>query len=108
MTRAGTVDEERNIISCANISGMYHTKMAGWTGFAKHRDIFKGNIGTCLKRQVYNSCAHPGMAYGTDHPSKEHASSRTNKDGNESVKHHISGQKYKHLGKRKDHGHRRD
>ena len=29
---------------------------AGWTAFAKHRDIFKGNIGTCLKRQVYNSC----------------------------------------------------
>ncbi|KAK2170757.1 hypothetical protein NP493_1143g00035 [Ridgeia piscesae] len=28
---------------------------AGWTAFAKHRDIFKGNIGTCLKRQIYNS-----------------------------------------------------
>ncbi|KAK2149983.1 hypothetical protein NP493_2869g00004 [Ridgeia piscesae] len=27
---------------------------AGWTAFAKHRDIFKGNIGTCLKRQIYN------------------------------------------------------
>ena len=26
---------------------------AGWTAFAKHRDIFKGNIGTCLKRHVY-------------------------------------------------------
>ena len=25
---------------------------AGWIAFAKHRDIFKGNIGTCLKRQV--------------------------------------------------------
>ena len=25
----------------------------GWTAFAKHRDIFKGNIGTYLKRQVY-------------------------------------------------------
>ena len=23
---------------------------AGWTAFANHRDIFKGNIGTCLKR----------------------------------------------------------
>ena len=23
---------------------------AGWTAFAKHRDIFKGNIGTRLKR----------------------------------------------------------
>ncbi|KAK2185232.1 hypothetical protein NP493_241g01029 [Ridgeia piscesae] len=29
---------------------------AGWTAFAKHRDIFKGNIGIRLKRQVYNSC----------------------------------------------------
>ena len=29
-----------------------------WTAFAKHRDIFKGNIGTCLKRQVCNSCVH--------------------------------------------------
>ncbi|KAK2190957.1 hypothetical protein NP493_64g05039 [Ridgeia piscesae] len=28
---------------------------AGWTAFAKHRDIFKGNIGTCLKRQIYMS-----------------------------------------------------
>ena len=32
---------------------------AGWTAFAKHHYIFKGNIGTCLKRQVYNSCALP-------------------------------------------------
>ncbi|KAK2165486.1 hypothetical protein NP493_1361g00044 [Ridgeia piscesae] len=28
---------------------------AGWTAFANHRDIFKGNIGTCLKRQVYST-----------------------------------------------------
>ena len=28
---------------------------AGWTAFAKHRDIFKGNIGTCLKRHIYMS-----------------------------------------------------
>ena len=34
---------------------------AGWTAFAKHRDIFKGNIGTCLKRQAYNSCVLPAM-----------------------------------------------
>ncbi|KAK2185373.1 hypothetical protein NP493_239g09003 [Ridgeia piscesae] len=26
---------------------------AGWTAFAKHRDIFKGNIGTCFKRHAY-------------------------------------------------------
>ena len=39
---------------------------AGWTAFAKHRDIFKGNIGACLKRQVYNSCVLPAMIYGTE------------------------------------------
>ncbi|KAK2181423.1 hypothetical protein NP493_399g00032 [Ridgeia piscesae] len=37
---------------------------AGWTAFAKHRDIFKGSIGTYLKRQVYNSCVLPAMIYG--------------------------------------------
>ena len=26
----------------------------GWTAVAKHRDIFKGNIGTCMKKQVHN------------------------------------------------------
>ncbi|KAK2175953.1 hypothetical protein NP493_694g01003 [Ridgeia piscesae] len=39
---------------------------AGWTGFANHRDIFKGNIGTCLKRQVYNSCVLPAMTHGAE------------------------------------------
>ena len=44
------------------------------------------------------------------HPSKEQASSRINKDGKgkEYVKHHIPGQKNKHLGKRKDNGHTGD
>ena len=32
---------------------------AGWTAFAKHRDICKGNTGTRLKRQIYNSCVLP-------------------------------------------------
>ncbi len=45
---------------------------------------------------------------GTHHPSKEQASSRTNKDGKKYAKHHIPGQKNKHLGKRKRKGHRRD
>ena len=27
---------------------------AGWTAFAKHCDIFKGNTGKCLKRHIYN------------------------------------------------------
>ncbi|KAK2177429.1 hypothetical protein NP493_598g01029 [Ridgeia piscesae] len=44
---------------------------AGWTAFAKHRDIFKGNIGTCLKRQVYNSCVLPTMTYGAETPPKQ-------------------------------------
>ena len=33
-----------------------------WRAFAKH--IFKGNTGTCLKRQVYNSCVLPAITYG--------------------------------------------
>ncbi|KAK2167527.1 hypothetical protein NP493_1271g01001 [Ridgeia piscesae] len=41
-------------------------KTAGWTAFAKHRDICKGNIGTCLKRQIYNSCVLPAMTYGAE------------------------------------------
>ena len=45
---------------------------------------------------------------GTHHPGKEQTSSRTNKDGNEYVNHHIPGQKNNHLGKKKDKGHRRD
>ncbi|MEG7521603.1 MAG: hypothetical protein M3H12_00655, partial [Chromatiales bacterium] len=39
---------------------------AGWTAFAKYRDIFKGNFGTCLKRQVYNSCVLPALTYGAE------------------------------------------
>ncbi|KAK2182916.1 hypothetical protein NP493_332g01023 [Ridgeia piscesae] len=39
---------------------------AGLTAFTRHRDIFKGNIGTCLKRQIYNSCVLPAMTYGTE------------------------------------------
>ena len=73
----------------------------------------KGNIGTCLKRQVFNSMRTSSnyilrRNMDTHQPSKEQASSRTNKDGKEYVKHHIPGQKNKDLGKRKDEGHRRD
>ena len=39
---------------------------AGWTAFAKHSDIFMDNIGTCLKRQIYNSCVLPAMTYGAE------------------------------------------
>ncbi|KAK2183176.1 hypothetical protein NP493_321g02000 [Ridgeia piscesae] len=38
----------------------------GRTAFARHSDIFKGNIGTCLKRQVYNRCALPAMTCGAE------------------------------------------
>ena len=38
---------------------------AGWTAFVKHRDIFKDNIGTCVKRQV-NSCVLPATTYGAE------------------------------------------
>ena len=37
--------------------------MADWAAYAKHRDISKGNIAICLKRQVYNSCVLPAMPY---------------------------------------------
>ena len=38
--------------------------MAGWAAYAKQREIFKSNLATCLKRQVYNSCVLPAMTYG--------------------------------------------
>ena len=40
--------------------------MAGWAVYAKHRDIIKSNLAICLKRQVYNSCVLPAMAYGAE------------------------------------------
>ena len=44
---------------------------------------------------------------GTRHPSTDQTSSRTNKYGKEYAKNHIPEQKNKHLGNRKDKGHRR-
>ena len=38
----------------------------GWTAFAKHRDIFKGNIGQCLQKQVYKSCVLRAMTYDAE------------------------------------------
>ena len=47
-----------------NLDNEIHRRItAGWTTFAKHRDNFKRNIGTCLKRQIYNSCVVPAMTY---------------------------------------------
>ena len=60
---------------------------AGWTAFAKHRDIFKGNTGT------WNINYLQRRNTGTHHPNKEQASSRTNKDGKEYGKHLIPRQK---------------
>ena len=39
---------------------------AGWTAYAKHRDIFKSNFAICLKRKVYNSCVLPAMTNGAE------------------------------------------
>ena len=50
-----------------------------------------------MKRQVYNSCVLPAMTHGAKHghspPEQKQASSRTNKDGKEYVKHHIPARK---------------
>ena len=80
---------------------------AGWTAFAKHRDIFKGNIGTRNMLISSNDMRRGNM--GTHQPSKEQASSRTNKDVKEYVKHHIPYRdRNKNLVKRKEMGHRLD
>ena len=39
---------------------------AGWTAFPSTQATLKGNIGTCLKRQAYNSCVLPAMTYGAE------------------------------------------
>ena len=36
----------------------------GWTAFAKHRDIFKGNIGTCLNKSGDGSGPGQGTSAG--------------------------------------------
>ncbi|KAK2161719.1 hypothetical protein NP493_1564g00004 [Ridgeia piscesae] len=46
--------------------GIQRSTTAGWTAFAKHRDIFTGNIEICLKRSVYNSCVLPAMTYSAE------------------------------------------
>ena len=33
---------------------------------SKYRDIFNGNIGTCLKTQVYNSSVLPATTFGAE------------------------------------------
>ena len=86
---------------------------AGWTAFAKHRDIFKGNIGICVKRQIYNSCVLSAMTYSAEtwtltSQAKNKLAAAQTKYEKVYVKHHMPGQKNKHLDKRKDKGHRHD
>ena len=60
----------KNVESYTYLGHKYSTRhrsiTAEWTAIAKHRDIFKGNIGTCLKSQVYNSCVLQAMTYGAE------------------------------------------
>ena len=70
--------------------------------------------GTCLKRQVYNSCVLPAMTNGaetwalTSYAKIKPAAAQTKMERSMLKKNHIPGQKNKRLGKRKDKGHRRD
>ena len=73
----------KNVESCIYLGQRYSTRdknqdkevkrrfTAGWTAFAKHRDIFKGNIGTCLKRLRTFSNDIRRRNMGTHHPCKE-------------------------------------
>ena len=82
-----------------------------WTAFAKHREIFKGNIETCFKKkctiQAYFQL-YTARNVDSHHSCKEQASSRTNKDAKEYVKHHIPEQKNKHLRKKNYKSHKCD
>ena len=48
--------------------------MAGWAAYAKYRDIFKSNLSICLKKQVYNSCVLPAVAYDAETWARIHES----------------------------------
>ena len=85
----------------------------GWTAFAKHCDIFKGNIGTCLKRHVYNSCVLPTMTYSAE--TWAHTTQAKNMLTAAQTKMEINmlnvtclERKTNIWGNRKDNGHRRD
>ncbi|KAK2164314.1 hypothetical protein NP493_1421g01026 [Ridgeia piscesae] len=81
---------------------------AAWKAYAKHRGIFKGNIGTCLKRKSTTHAqlwqCHTARKHEQSPAKQKQARSRINKDGKEYVKLHIPGYKNKLLGKRKDKG----
>ena len=74
-----------------------------------HRVIFKDNFRISLKRHIYNPCILPIMTYDTEtwgppFPVRQRTSQQPHKCGKKYVKHHIEGQKNKHLGKRKGYG----
>ena len=66
---------------------------AGWTASTKH-------IGTCLKRQVYNSCVLPAMTYAAE--TRALTTQAKNKDGKD------RDRKTNIWVKKKDKDHRRD
>ena len=39
---------------------------ADWTAFGKYHNIFKSNIGNCLKKHIYKSYKIPAMTYGVE------------------------------------------
>ena len=67
--------------------------VAGWEAYTKHRAILKSNLAICLKRQVYNSCVLPAMAYGAETrtltTSTEQTSGRTDQNGKKYAQYHI-------------------
>ena len=73
--------------------------------FAKQRDIFNGNIGTCLKRQAYNACVLPAVTYGaetwalTNQAKNKLAAAQTQME--RSMLNSHAGAENKHMGKRK-------
>ena len=71
----------------------------------------KGNFGTCLKRQVYNSCVLPALTYGaetwalTTQATSNLAAAQTHMERS-MLK--IKYRDKKKLDKKKDNDHRRD
>ena len=84
-------------------------KEGSWPNGQHSPSTFKGNIGTCLKRQIYNSCVLPSMTYGaetwalTTQAKNKLAAAQTKMERSM-----LNITENKHLGRRKDKGHRRD
>jgi len=79
--------------------------MGRGSGCSKGQDPVEEHCWNILEETIRTSSNDTWCGnMGTYNPRKEQASSHTNKDRR---RHHIPGQKNKHLGKRKDKGHRR-